>query len=230
MSKNDGLMVDAQALEKIYELGASRISVLKDINLEIPTAKFVVICGPSGSGKTTLLNIIGGIDRPTKGKIIVAEKDLTVQDEDFLSDFRCNNVGFVFQAYNLVSTLTVAENIAFPMEWTQTPEKGVEKRVEELLETVGLEHRANHFPSQLSGGEQQRVAFARALANDPELILADEPTGNLDLKNAQKIIQVLQFLKSQGKTIIVSTHDLQIRELADQVFCLEEGKLVGQDE
>lgn len=230
MSKNGGLMVNAQALEKTYELGTSKISVLKDINLEIPPAKFVVICGPSGSGKTTLLNIIGGIDRPTKGKIIVGEKDLTVQDEDFLSDFRCNNVGFVFQAYNLVSTLTVAENIAFPMEWTQTPEKEVEKRVEELLETVGLEHRANHFPSQLSGGEQQRVAFARALSNDPELILADEPTGNLDVKNAQKIIQVLQFLKSQGKTIIVSTHDLQIRELADQVFYLDEGKLVGQDE
>jgi len=230
MSKNGGLMVNAQALEKTYELGTSKISVLKDINLEIPPAKFVVICGPSGSGKTTLLNIIGGIDRPTKGKIIVAEKDLTVQDEDFLSDFRCNNVGFVFQAYNLVSTLTVAENIAFPMEWTQTPEKEVEKRVEELLETVGLEHRANHFPSQLSGGEQQRVAFARALANNPELILADEPTGNLDVTNAQKIIQVLQFLKSQGKTIIVSTHDLQIRELADQAFYLDEGKLVGQDE
>jgi putative ABC transport system ATP-binding protein len=230
MSKNGGLMVNAQALEKTYELGTSKISVLKDINLEIPPAKFVVICGPSGSGKTTLLNIIGGIDRPTKGKIIVGEKDLTVQDEDFLSDFRCHNVGFVFQAYNLVSTLTVAENIAFPMEWTQTPEKEVEKRVEELLETVGLEHRANHFPSQLSGGEQQRVAFARALSNDPELILADEPTGNLDVKNAQKIIQVLQFLKSQGKTIIVSTHDLQIRELADQVFYLDEGKLVGQDE
>jgi putative ABC transport system ATP-binding protein len=230
MSKNGGLMVNAQALEKTYELGTSKISVLKDINLEIPPAKFVVICGPSGSGKTTLLNIIGGIDRPTKGKIIVAEKDLTVQGEDFLSDFRCNNVGFVFQAYNLVSTLTVAENIAFPMEWTQKPEKEVEKRVEELLETVGLENRANHFPSQLSGGEQQRVAFARALSNDPELILADEPTGNLDVKNAQKIIQVLQFLKSQGKTIIVSTHDLQIRELADQVFYLDEGKLVDQDE
>jgi putative ABC transport system ATP-binding protein len=230
MSKNDGLMVNTKALEKTYELGTSKISVLKDINLEISPAKFVVICGPSGSGKTTLLNIIGGIDRPTKGKIIVAEKDLTVQDEDFLSNFRCNNVGFVFQAYNLVSTLTVAENIAFPMEWKQTPEKEVEKRVEELLKTVGLENRANHFPSQLSGGEQQRVAFARALANDPELILADEPTGNLDIKNAQKIIQVLQFLKSQGKTIIVSTHDMQIRELADQVFCLDEGKLVGQDE
>ncbi len=223
-------MVATQALEKTYEVGNSKISVLKDITLQIPKAKFAVVCGPSGSGKTTLLNIISGIDRATKGKIIVAEQDLTMQDEDFLSDFRCNKVGFVFQAYNLVSTLTVAENVAFPMEWTQKPEKEIEKRVEELLKTVGLEHRANHFPSQLSGGEQQRVAFARALANDPELILADEPTGNLDTKNAQKIIQVLQFLKSQGKTVIVSTHDPQIRELADIVFCLEDGKLVDDNE
>ena len=223
-------LVSIKNLHKSFFRDSIEIKVLDNINLQIGSGEFVGLMGPSGSGKTTLLNIIGGIDRPTKGKIIVGEKDLTVQDEDFLSDFRCHNVGFVFQAYNLVSTLTVAENIAFPMEWTQTPEKEVEKRVEELLETVGLEHRANHFPSQLSGGEQQRVAFARALSNDPELILADEPTGNLDVKNAQKIIQVLQFLKSQGKTIIVSTHDLQIRELADQVFYLDEGKLVGQDE
>lgn len=230
MTKKDDIMVSTQALEKTYEVGNSKLEVLKDINLQIPKSKFAVLCGPSGSGKTTLLNIIGGIDRPTKGKIVVAEQDLTVQDEDFLSDFRCKNVGFVFQAYNLVSTLTVAENVAFPMEWTQKPEKEIEKRVEEMLKTVGLEHRANHFPSQLSGGEQQRVAFARALANDPELILADEPTGNLDPKNTQKIIQVLQFLKSQGKTVIVSTHDLQIRELADMVFCLEDGRLVGNNE
>jgi putative ABC transport system ATP-binding protein len=230
MPKKDDIMVSTQTLEKTYEVGNSKLAVLKDINLQIPKAKFVVLCGPSGSGKTTLLNLIGGIDRPTKGKIVVAGQDLTMQDEDFLSDFRCNHVGFVFQAYNLVSTLTVAENVAFPMEWTQKPEKETEKRVEELLKTVGLEHRANHFPSQLSGGEQQRVAFARALANDPELILADEPTGNLDVKNAQKIVQVLQFLKSEGKTVIVSTHDLQIRELADMVFCLEDGRLVGNNE
>jgi putative ABC transport system ATP-binding protein len=230
MSQDKGLIVSIQALEKTYELGNINVTVLKDINLEIPRAKFVVICGPSGSGKTTLLNIISGVDRPTKGKIIVAEQDLTEKDEDFLADFRCNHVGFVFQGYNLVSTLTVAENVAFPMEWTRKPEQEVEKRVEELLKTVGLEQRANHFPSQLSGGEQQRVAFARALANDPELILADEPTGNLDVKNAQKILHVLQFLKSQGKTVIVSTHDLQIQTLADLVFCLEDGKLVGQNE
>jgi putative ABC transport system ATP-binding protein len=229
-SENNDTMVSTQAIEKIYQVGTAKIQVLKDINLQLQRAKFAVLCGPSGSGKTTLLNIIGGIDRPTNGKIIVAGEDLTEQDEDFLSDFRCIHVGFVFQSYNLVSTLTVAENVAFPMEWTQKPPEEIEQRVAELLETVGLEHRANHFPSQLSGGEQQRVAFARALANDPELVLADEPTGNLDAKNAGKIIQVLQLLKEKGKTVIVSTHDLEIRQLADHVLTLEEGRLAGDDE
>jgi putative ABC transport system ATP-binding protein len=226
----EDLMIYAEALGKTYQVGDLKLEVLKDITLSIPKAKFIVICGPSGSGKTTLLNIIGGIDRPTSGKIFVEGQDLAVQDEDFLSDFRCNNVGFVFQSYNLVSTLTVAENVAFPMEWTRKPEEEIEKRVNELLETLGLQHRANHFPAQLSGGEQQRVAFARALANDPQLILADEPTGNLDAKNAQKITQVLQLLKEKEKTVIVSTHDQQIRELADQVLCLEDGKLASKNE
>jgi putative ABC transport system ATP-binding protein len=230
VTTKEDLMIYAEALGKTYQIGDEKLEVLKDITLSIPKAKFIVICGPSGSGKTTLLNIIGGIDKPTSGKIFVAGQDLAVQDEDFLSDFRCNNVGFVFQSYNLVSTLTVAENVAFPMEWTRKPEQEIEKRVTELLETLGLYQRANHFPAQLSGGEQQRVAFARALANDPQLILADEPTGNLDAKNAQKITQVLQLLKERGKTVIVSTHDLEIRQLADQVLCLEDGKLASNNE
>jgi putative ABC transport system ATP-binding protein len=228
--KNEDSMVKTDALVKAYQIGEEKIEVLKDLTLSIPKAKFIAIRGPSGSGKTTLLNIIGGIDRPTSGKIFVDGHDLTLKDEDFLSDFRCNNVGFVFQAYNLVSTLTVAENVAFPMEWIRKPEQEIEKRVTELLEIVGLQYRANHFPSQLSGGEQQRVAFARALANDPQLILADEPTGNLDIKNAQKIIQVLQILKERGKTIIVSTHDMKIIELADQVLYLEDGRLASKNE
>ena len=164
-------MVYTERLVKAYQIGEEKIEVLKELTLSIPKAKFIALCGPSGSGKTTLLNIIGGIDRPTSGKIFVDGQDLTLKDEDFLSDFRCNNVGFVFQAYNLVSTLTMAENVAFPMEWIRKPEQEIEKRVIELLEIVGLQHRANHFPSQLSGGEQQRVAFARALANDPQLFL-----------------------------------------------------------
>jgi len=229
VTKQEQFMVRTEALGRTYKVGDEKINVLLDVNLSISKGKFVALCGPSGSGKTTLLNIIGGIDRPSKGKIFVADQELNEKDEDFLSDFRCNNVGFVFQAYNLVSTLTVAENVAFPMEWLQKPTNEIEKRVIELLETVGMKHRANHFPSQLSGGEQQRVAFARALANDPELILADEPTGNLDSKNGQKIIQVLQLLKQRDKTIIVSTHDAQISSLADQVVCLEDGKLASPE-
>lgn len=228
--QEEDIVVYTQGLTKIYDLASSKLEVLKGVNIRIPRASFTVLCGPSGSGKTTLLNIIGGIDRPSKGRIIVAHKDLTKMDEDALSDFRCNNVGFVFQLYNLVSTLTVAENVAFPMEWKQKNPSEIEKRVIELLNIVGLEHRANHFPAQLSGGEQQRVAFARALANDPDVILADEPTGNLDVKNAQKIVQVLQLLKEKGKTVIVSTHDLDIRKLADQVFCLDEGQVASGDE
>ena len=223
-------VVHMHSLCKAYQLGETEVAALKDVNLNVARGDFIAICGPSGSGKTTLLNIISGIDRPTSGKIIVLGQDLTVQDEDFLAEFRCDNVGFVFQSYNLVSTLTVAENVAFPMEWSRKPEAEIEKRVAELLETVGLQHRANHFPAQLSGGEQQRVAFARALANDPQLILADEPTGNLDTKNGQKITQMLRMLKADGKTIIVATHDPEIMQLADQALCLEDGRLASKNE
>jgi len=228
--KTSELAVAADSLNKTYQVGDTEVEVLKGITLKVMTGEFVAICGPSGSGKTTLLNIISGIDRSTSGKILVLSEDLTVKDEDFLADFRCNHVGFVFQSYNLVSTLTVAENIAFPLEWSRKPEEEVETRVAELLETVGLQHRANHFPSQLSGGEQQRVAFARALANDPELILADEPTGNLDTKNGQKITQILQMLKANGKTVIVATHDPDLMKLADWTACLEDGRLASQNE
>jgi len=230
MQTHGGVAINAQALGKTYKIGDETIEVLKDVTFSINKAQFVVVTGASGSGKTTLLNIIGGIDKPTTGRIFVNDEDLTIQNEDALSDYRCNNVGFVFQSYNLVSTLTVAENIAFPMEWTGKPEEEIEKRITELLETVGLQSRANHFPAQLSGGEQQRVAFARALANDPGLILADEPTGNLDDKNGQKIVQVLQLLKEKGKTVVVATHDAQIKQLADQALYLEEGKLAGKNE
>jgi putative ABC transport system ATP-binding protein len=229
MPKKEDLMITTQALTKTYQVGDTKITVLKDINLNIENAKFIAICGPSGSGKTTLLNIISGIDRPTSGRIIVGKEDLTNQTEDFLSDFRCNKIGFVFQAYNLVSTLTVAENVAFPMEWVRKPEREIEERVNMLLETVGLTPRANHFPSQLSGGEQQRVALARALSNDPALILADEPTGNLDQKNGEKIIQILKTLKTNGKTVIVSTHDPEIRRLADQAYCFDDGRLAESE-
>jgi putative ABC transport system ATP-binding protein len=211
-------------------MGSSEIEVLRDVSFSVKKGSFVALCGPSGSGKTTLLNLISGIDKPTGGQIEVLGQNVNELDEDLLAEFRCNELGFVFQSYNLVSTLTVSENVAFPMEWRRRSEKEITKRVTELLEMVGLGQRANHFPAQISGGEQQRVAFARALANDPRLFLADEPTGNLDTKNGEKITEILQILKSMGKTVIVSTHDAEIVRLADQKICLEDGKLVSQNE
>jgi len=228
--KSSKSAVLALGLCKTYELGDAKIEALKDVNLKVDKGEFTAISGPSGSGKTTLLNIIGGIDKPTSGRIVVFGNDLGAKNEDFLASFRCRKVGIVFQSYNLVSTLTVAENVAFPMEWAQKPENHIKKRVEELLEVVGLQHRANHFPFQLSGGEQQRVAFARALANDPPLLLVDEPTGNLDTKTSLKIVQILQKLKGDRKTIIVATHDERIIQLADQKLYLEDGKLVSLNE
>jgi len=226
----DKTVVSASVVCKTYQIGNINVEALKDVNLEVEKGEFMIISGPSGSGKTTLLNIIGGIDKPTSGKIIVFGHNLSSEDEDFLSNFRCNNVGFVFQSYNLVSTLTVAENVAFPMEWARKPQDYIENRVEELLRIVNLERRAEHFPFQLSGGEQQRVAFARALANDPPLLLVDEPTGNLDAKTSLKIVQMLQKLKDDGKPIIVATHDKRIIELADQKMYLEDGRLVSLNE
>ena len=226
--KTSNFAVELISLNKSYYVNDLEVKALRDVNFKVSRGEFVALCGPSGSGKTTLLNIISGIDILTSGKVLVLSQNLTKQDEDFLSEFRCNNVGFVFQSYNLVSTLTVAENVAFPMEWKRKTDREIEERVAELLKTLGLQHRANHFPAQLSGGEQQRVAFARALANDPDLILADEPTGNLDNKSGQKIIQLLKMVKDLKKTVIVATHDPELTQLADRVLSLEEGRLSSQ--
>lgn len=228
--KETETVVRASLLNKSYHTGDVEVVVLKDLNLSVEKGDFVAVSGVSGSGKTTLLNIIGSIDKPTHGEIMVFGENLSSKDEDFLANFRCTNIGFVFQSYNLVSTLTVAENIAFPMEWLRKPSGQIEKRVSGLLTMVNLEQRREHFPYQLSGGEQQRIALARALANDPPLLLVDEPTGNLDTKTRLKIIEILQKLKDEGKTIIVATHDERILMLADQRLHLEDGKLVSQNE
>ena len=220
----------ASVLCKTYETFSGRLAVFDGVDFEVSEGEFMVLSGPSGSGKTTLLNVISGIDKPTSGKIFVYGEDLTNKSEDFLADFRCNNSGYVFQSYNLVSTLTVAENIAFPMEWLRKPRETIGDRVKELLDTIGLQSRAEHFPFQLSGGEQQRVAFARALANDPPLVLADEPTGNLDKKTGEKIVQLLQWLKEDRRTLVVVTHDARIADLADKKFRLEQGNLLSGNE
>lgn len=222
--------VTAALLCKTYEAFGSKIEVLKDIDMKVREGEFAVVSGPSGSGKTTLLNMIGAIDKPTSGKVLVFGEDLADKNEDFLAGFRCAKIGHVFQSYNLVSTLTVMENVAFPMEWLRKPNDEIENRVRTLLEMVGLQNRAEHFPFQLSGGEQQRVAFARALANDPPMMLIDEPTGNLDRKTSTQIVQVLQTLKDRQRTVIAATHDPKIIELGDQRLWLEDARLMSRNE
>lgn len=223
-------VVLASSLCKRYRIGSLVIEALRNLDLEIEEGEFVSIYGPSGAGKTTFLNLIGGLDTPTSGKVVVFGHDLGTYDEDFLATFRCAYVGFVFQSYNLISTLTAGENIAFVVELAGWSRERIEKRSEDLLNSVGLEHRGNHFPAQLSGGEQQRVAFARALANDPPLLLADEPTGNLDVKTGLEIVSILEKMKTEGKTVIVATHDERILELANRSLCLHNGRIVDTNE
>ena len=223
-------VVLASSLCKQYQIGDITIEALKNLDLEVEKDEFVSIYGPSGAGKTTLLNLIGGLDKPTSGKVVVFGHDLGTYDENFLATFRCAYVGFVFQSYNLISTLTAFENVAFAVELAGWPRERIEKRSENLLKLVGLEHRANHFPAQLSGGEQQRVAFARALANDPPLLLADEPTGNLDVETGLDIVRILEKMKAKGKTVIVATHDERILDLANRTSRLHDGRIMDTNE
>lgn len=223
-------VVLASSLCKQYEFGDLSIEALKNLDLEVEKGEFVSIHGSSGAGKTTLLNLIGGLDKPTSGKVVVFGHDLGTYDEKFLATFRCAYIGFVFQSYNLISTLTAIENIAFAVELAGWPRERIEKRSENLLKLVGLEHRANHFPAQLSGGEQQRVAFARALANDPPLLLADEPTGNLDVETGLEIVCILEKMKTKGKTVIVATHDERILKLSNCTPRLHDGRIMDTNE
>jgi len=218
--------VVASSLCKEYVIGDVVVEALKDLSFQVNEGEFISIGGPSGAGKTTLLNIIGGLETPTSGSITVFGHDLGARDEDFLATFRCAYIGFVFQSYNLISTLTSLENVAFAMEIAGWPAKRAVKRSQKLLKAVGLSHRADHFPSQLSGGEQQRIAFVRALANDPPLILVDEPTGNLDFKTGLEVVKVLDGLKEKGKTLIVVTHDERITRLSNRTLHMFDGRIV----
>jgi putative ABC transport system ATP-binding protein len=218
-------VVQATSLCRHFEIDDAFVEALKDINLAVEGGEFVAIYGSSGAGKTTLLNLIGALDKPTSGKVVVFDHDLGEYDEEFLATFRSTYIGFVFQSYNLISTLTALENIAFVVELAGWERDRINSRSETLLKLFGLEHRTNHFPAQLSGGERQRVAFARALANDPPLILADEPTGNLDTETEVEIVKILQQIKEEGKTVIVATHDEKLLKLADRSLRLKDGRL-----
>jgi putative ABC transport system ATP-binding protein len=218
-------MIKLEDVSKIYLFGKRKIVALSNIDLEVEEAEFLAIKGPSGAGKSTLLNIIAGLDTPTTGKVKVLDAEMETASEDFLSAFRSANLGFVFQNYNLISTFTALENVEFPLEISGKSFEQSARVAKTLLRRIGLEHRALHLPAQLSGGEQQRLAFARAIANDPPILLADEPTGNLDEVSEQKIVDILAGLKRHGKTIIASTHDENILRLADRIVSLKDGRI-----
>ncbi len=215
---------------KIYEPSSRvRVEALRGVNLSIKRGEMLAIMGPSGSGKSTLMYIMGCLDRPTKGKVLIKGKDVSKLDDDALSQIRREYIGFVFQAYNLIANLTALENVMLPMAFRGVVGEEAEKKALELLRMVGMEKRANHRPKELSGGEQQRVAIARALANDPEVILADEPTGNLDSKNTEQIMELFEKLnKEKNKTIVVVTHDEAWEEHVERVLRIKDGKIVEE--
>jgi putative ABC transport system ATP-binding protein len=219
-------IVKIRALTKIYAQGEIQVTALDHITLDIAAGEFLSLMGPSGSGKSTLLHIIAGVDRPTSGECLVQSVDVTKLNESQLADWRNQNVGFIFQTFNLIPVLTAAENVELPLLLTRLTRAQRRKQVETALEVVGLADRAKHLPRQLSGGQEQRVAIARALVTDPALIVADEPTGNLDSHSAQEVLGALQSLrKDAGKTIIMVTHDPKAAAFGTRQIHLEKGEL-----
>jgi putative ABC transport system ATP-binding protein len=210
-------------------MGKRKVSALSGLNLQVNKGEFIAIMGPSGSGKTTLLNILGCLDKPTAGKAVLDDVDVTKLPEKKLCEIRRNKIGFIFQTFNLLPYLNAIENVELPMESTKKSRSERRKRAQELLEIVGLSGREGHRPHKLSAGEQQRVAIARALANDPDIVLADEPTGNLDQKNKFEIVRLLGKLNiDQGTTIIVVTHDSQMASHTERVLLLNDGKITKE--
>ncbi len=217
-------------LIKVYKTGTSEVIALRGLDMDILNGELIAIQGPSGCGKTTLLNLLGGIDRPTAGSILIDGRNLVNLSEAELVKHRRDGVGFVFQFFNLVPTLTARENIELPMRLAGVPAERRDGRSRILLDLVGMTGRAVHRPDELSGGEQQRVAIAVALANDPPLILADEPTGELDTKTGQEVLDLLQRLNRElGKTIIVVTHDARVAQVAHRVLQIRDGQIVSQE-
>ena len=223
-------VVDLANVSKEYTANGNLIRALDSMTLKVTRAQTSVVLGPSGAGKTTLLNLVAGLEKPTSGTVKVLGVSLEKANEDTRAVFRSKNIGFIFQSYNLVSTLTARENVELMMELAGSDDyEKNEKLTAQLINRVGLSERADHLPAQLSGGEQQRVAIARALANDPPLILADEPTGNLDSTTGLAIVKLLTELSQAGKTMIITTHDDRILELADIIYHLDKGRIESVD-
>ena len=220
-------MIRAEALTKEYRSGGQTLAVLKDINFEIAAGDLVAVVGPSGSGKTTLLGLMAGLDRPTRGRVVVDGQDLSLTSEDDLARFRAERVGFVFQSFHLIPTLTARENVQVPLELRG---EEAERRADELLTRVGLDGRGHHYPAQLSGGEQQRVALARAFCNRPRILFADEPTGNLDAETGARVVDImLELNRELGTTTVLVTHDLALARKARRIIRLSDGEIVSDE-
>jgi putative ABC transport system ATP-binding protein len=221
------IVMDVRDITKSLPLGRERIEILKGISFQIMSGEFVSIMGPSGSGKSTLLGIIAGLDNPTSGQVFIDGIDITTMSEGKLASVRNNKIGMVFQAFNLIPTLTAQENVEVPL-YVGKHKGSPSERSKELLDLVGLTHRLKHRPNQLSGGEQQRVAIARALATDPAFVLADEPTGNLDATNSENLLKLFAYLRAQtGKTFIIATHDQNVAAHAGRIIHLLDGKIAS---
>lgn len=226
--KNTNLL-RCEKISKVYQMDSLAVPVLSDINLTIKKNDFMAIVGPSGSGKSTLMHLIGLLDTPTTGRILLEDKDVSKLSEEKLAQLRNQKIGFVFQTFNLIPRTSALANVELPLIYAGVPDEERKKRSEEILIKIGLEKRIHHFPNQLSGGEQQRVAIARALVNHPSLILADEPTGNLDSKTGAQIIEILKQLNKEGNTIILVTHDLEVAKTAKRVVKIYDGKITGDN-
>jgi putative ABC transport system ATP-binding protein len=222
--------IQTRQLLKYFTIGDQEVRAIDGVDIGIPAGTFSIIMGPSGSGKSTLLYLVGGLDRPTGGQIIVDGTPLADMDENTLAIYRRNKVGFIFQSYNLVSSMTALENVIFPLRFAGVPARERKERALELLKTVGLENRAQHRPTELSGGQQQRVAIARALINNPALIVADEPTGNLDSRSGFQLMELLGELHASGRTILMVTHDPRMQKYATHLIYLMDGHVVTENE
>ncbi len=219
-------LIRIEHVEKVYHRDALKIPVLNDIHLEVPEGEFMALMGPSGSGKTTLLNLIAGIDQPTGGRIIIGGRDISTISQTELARWRSNTIGFVFQLYNLLPVLTAFENVELPLLLTKLNKKERRRHVETALGIVSLSDRMDHYPRQLSGGQEQRVAIARAIVSDPTILVADEPTGDLDAKSAEEILLLLKRLNEEfGKTIVLVTHDAKAASRAHRMVHLDKGVL-----
>lgn len=221
-------VLEVKDLTKKYDQGESEVIALDHVSFSVERGEFVTIMGASGSGKSTLMNLIGGIDRPTSGSVMIEGNDISTMNEDDLAIFRRRNLGIIYQFYNLIATLTAEENIALP--WKLDGRKENRKRLEEIIQMMGLEKRAKHLPGQMSGGQQQRVSIGRALINEPAFILADEPTGNLDSKTSQEILDILKMTNQKfNQTILLVTHDEKIALQADRILTIGDGKIVKDE-